>query len=481
MAVLLRAPQRNDKLLPPRATDQTRVVASNECVRFCRLASVPPAQFALAPNMRAQELHILRVNSEAQCAGVNEGSTRASPALLLSSAIDEHWGLMYGHLAFVLNIATPNLFPMEGTNAVVRRTDRIASLEYATLHFRARLAHLHLAIDDLAIVPDLSHQKAHPASELARLAPIEQGIEFNDASAFLVGKSREYRNVLVNTQKPTDPKHERDFHPRPTHRMAGNACAFDELEKRLQELGLLDLRVDGVVERVLFKSPEVLALDIAIGGVAILHAVFPSGPVVIGESVFCCVIADAWDTEALAAHEPVEEVVAVRQWLARDPKDPRYEPDERHAYMSARDHLLDKGDWDPASASTTRCHLANFRLRLMSSADMRNATAAARARADAEDGSRRKRRRELSEQEATKEQDGRFRMAADWLDDPKCAPFLPKSGLQHSKCVTERVAYAWNLGRVLSYDPLNKSLTLNVHVHPVTSDMLHRRYSKRGK
>lgn len=479
MATLPRPSQRNDQLHPPRTTDRTKVVASNECVLFARLASVPPTQFALAPNAHAQQMHVLRVNSEAQCAGVQDGTRRASPALLLSSAIDEHWGVAPNRLAFVLNIATA--FPMEAANSIIRRTDRIASLEYAVLHTRARLANAHVALDELAVAADLSHQRAHPESELAQLPPIEQGIELADASAFLPGKSRAFRDVLVGTQRPTDPTLHRAFHPRPEGRLSGNDCAFAALEGKLADLGLLDLRPDGVIDRVIHRSLSALALDICVNGVGILHAQFPSGAVAIGEWVYVALVADAWDIEALAAHEAVEEVVAVREWLARDPSNGQYNDEERAAYMQQRDRLLDRDDWEPSEASQTRCTLANFQMRLMSSVDMRNATATARERGDAEGGTRRKRRRPLGEEEAAKEQEARLRTASAWLDDPKTAPFIPKRGLQRSRCVTERVAFAWNLGRVLSMDPLNGSYTLNVGVYPITSEQLHRRYSKRGE
>ena len=480
MSSILHPPTRNDKLHAPSVTEREKVVASNEHVSFARLASVPPARFALAPNAHAQEMHLLRVNSESQCAGVNEGTTHASPALLLSSTIDEHWGLVPTKLAFALNVATHGSFPIEDRFVVARRTDRVTSLEYAVLHVRARLAHALVVLDDLAFAPDCSHQQAHPASELAQLPPIEQGIEFNDGSAFLVAKSRMHRDDLVQTQKPTDPKLERTFHQRPQARMDGNARAFDELEKRLGDLGLLDLRPDGVLDRVLHRSRDVACFDVSVSGVAILRAQFPSGTVAIGEHCFICVICDAWDGDALAAHEPIEEVIAVRNWLERNPNDRHYEESELKAYMDARNVLLYNDDWDAAEASTTRCTLANFRLRLMSSVDLRNATAAARERADAEHGARRKRRREVSAEEVAKEREGRFRVDAAWNDDPKTAPFVSNTGLRRSKCVTERIAFGWNLGKVLMMDPLNGTYTLNVGIYPVTSEQLHRRSSRRG-
>ena len=78
MSMALRPPTRNDKLHAPSVTEREKIVASNEHVSFARLASVPPARFALAPNAHAQQMHVLRVNSESQCSGVNEGTTRAS-------------------------------------------------------------------------------------------------------------------------------------------------------------------------------------------------------------------------------------------------------------------------------------------------------------------------------------------------------------------------------------------------------------------
>jgi len=269
-------------------------------------------------------------------------------------------------------------------------------------------------------VGDLAHQCACEGSALKALAPIRQGLSLAESRVFLTGHGgadlcvrralvQDRSNVEV-AQVNSNATKEGGKWVRVVDRFAGNRHAFCKLEQHMTQAGLLDYRLDGVLDRELGlntasarqaqagSTAPVRAFDVVVGGPAevslrdlgaardpdedLSTSLLPplaaprladaeaankrpraNAPppgaldVAPGDCMYVLIICDCWRTDEIRAPEDQP----VRDWLRRTPRDAAFTPDERRTYLERREALLAEGGDDGREAEGGLT-LANFRL-----------------------------------------------------------------------------------------------------------------------
>ena len=182
------------------------------------------------------------------------------------------------------------------------------------------------------------------ASELTGIE--QQGIDFDNASPFLRGKSKT-RKMHMNSS---------------THAKAplaiGDEIAFKWLYQQLMLNGILDWSPDGVVMSKLSEGDRLLddELDSRDG---MLFNIAISGPA----------ISSLWSTDAELEVMPLDRVfiaIVADRWVGTTA--PAWDKDDPTAYETGRNNAL--GSRAAAIAAGRECTLTNFRVRKMTSSQL---------------------------------------------------------------------------------------------------------------
>lgn len=300
---------------------------SNEGLVYSRVVQLPEINWALAETHAEQAdeegrkrfredglLDYRRPNVQWTAQGSCEGSADHQLVKLAkrrpATTINEHDGLGFGAVAFILGAPTIGISPMPHQKNADGLAHRVCSVEYLSRHFAARLAHV-----------------------VVSTTVLRECVVFGD-SAFLRG------------------------------------CA--PIGDSLIDHGVLDFRPDGVLQSYHVVDGAYRLMDISVGGVTHLRwprtdvwlnqrADMPSWSrqaLQIGDDLFIAIIADAFDVGGA----DVQMEPAVVQWLERTTGDFVYDVKEYSAYLEARERLLSMPPDSGTHAEGAELRLTHFRI-----------------------------------------------------------------------------------------------------------------------